>query len=387
MADLEGANLSNANLAGSNLRGTSLRAANLSCSNLKGASASADFRGADLSHSSAAGADFAGASFGGTLLDHIQFGPDHPALHDGTDTIAISPRDFWLNWGRLRAIGEFPVFQVSYAALAVSMITITSIGWLNSTRPIVDVLQYPVELPNRTLLLFASSIFLSVGATLYRMTCPKRVQQFSEVQWVEEHGHARLKYFEESFWRRWQIETALITAVGGALALYLVADRVYVALRDVLNALETPLSLGLSAVAVMAGVVLWRPIWTVGYRNFLRARVWSRGPSRPCQRLRAWFREREYRRRILHRFIVTTSRYRSYVELGLFDELAEDTAVTWDDAAERVGLAWHEFENPLLHGPILDRGRELFVELHQAVERHDREGALASIEGIQDLVR
>ena len=184
-----------------------------------------------------------------------------------------------LNWARLRGIGAFPLFQVSYAALAVSILMITSTGWLNKTR-VITVLEYPIELPDKTMYLFASSILLAVGSTLYRLKCPARVQEFSEVQWVEQHRYPRLQYLAESLSRPWQIETAVITGIGGVGALYLVGDRVYVALRYILAELGIPLWIGLTVLAAMAVTVLWRPIraaarWIRDWHMMRASRSWS----------------------------------------------------------------------------------------------------------------
>ena len=225
-----GADLSEARLERADLRGTHLEGANLSHARLERAVLrEAHLEGANLREASATEAVFDGAFLDRTDLQHIVFGRNHPAMHDGTDSLRLPRRDRWLTWARLRGIGAFPLFQVSYAALAASILTIVGIGWFNDTRPITVLRDDPIQIPERTLVLLASSIFLAVGSTLYRLKCPGRVQEFSEVQWVEQHRYPRLQYLAESLRRPWQIETAIITGIGGVLALYLVGDRVYVA--------------------------------------------------------------------------------------------------------------------------------------------------------------
>ena len=50
---------------------------------------------------------------------------------------------------------------------------------------------------------------------------------FSETEWVEQHGHPRLQYLEQSLRGRWgQVLTAVFTVVGGAIGLALLVDRV-----------------------------------------------------------------------------------------------------------------------------------------------------------------
>ena len=84
--------------------------------------------------------------------------------------------------------------------------------------------------------IFVTSLCLVVGTTLYRLACPHRVQEFSETEWVEQHGRARLQYFAESFRRKWaQWPTLVFTVVGGALGGWLVVERLWRALLYVLR--------------------------------------------------------------------------------------------------------------------------------------------------------
>ena len=211
--DLWGADLTNASLGSAILEGADLRGAVLTNANLT----NARFRDAQISRH--------------TRLGGLQIGAAHRVMLDGSDTIQLPRPDRWLNWGILRTVGALPLFEVSYVALAASLITINSIGYLNRTE-VIQSFEYPIPTPARMTWLFWSSLLLVIGTTIYKLRCPRRVQVFSETEWVEEHGHPRLQYLAESLRRRWaQVLTAVFTAVGGAIGLALLVDRVVATFR------------------------------------------------------------------------------------------------------------------------------------------------------------
>ena len=251
-AILAAANLSKSDFVGADLGGASLTGAHLVGADLCGASLlDADLNGTDLGRASCMGADLSGASLRGATLDQtsldsasvsrttrvrgIVVPEGHDPMSDGSDTITIPGRDRWLNWARLRAIGAFPLFGVSYGAFAVSLIGINLIGWLNQEQP-TTLLSYPIDIPQRMGLILASTLLLMLGTTLYEFFCPRRIKEFSETIWVEEQGHHRLLYIVEKMQNRWlQWPTALATAMGGALAVYLIAERLWMAVGYLFN--------------------------------------------------------------------------------------------------------------------------------------------------------
>ena len=250
-ANLSGANLSEAKLNGAKLNGANLSEANLPQAELDKAELSgANLTKADLFKVNLVEADLRGANLCGTnlndaKLDHskwsgvhlnsntqlemINFSSEHEAMQDGSDTIIFSLwRDEWINWSRLRAIGQFPFFGVSWSAFALSLITINTIDLLNETA-LIEIIDYPIPIPERIGEILWSSIFLVIGSTFYRWKCPQRIQTFSETEWVEKHGHPRQLYIAESLSGKWSIKwlTLISSFVGGGLALWLVVDRLY----------------------------------------------------------------------------------------------------------------------------------------------------------------
>ena len=193
-----------------------------------------DFRGADLSFATFDG-NYENIHLDGkATFETIRLKQIDAARREWDQTIQIPKRDRWLNWGRLRSIGEFPLFGVSWTAFISSVLTVTAIGFVNEHRS-VEVLQYPIPIPARMTLLIVSSLLLVVGSTLYRVMCPKRVQHFSETAWVEEHQYSRLHYLGESLKRRGQWLTATTTVLGGVLALYLTIDRLWAAVKIIVQ--------------------------------------------------------------------------------------------------------------------------------------------------------
>jgi uncharacterized protein YjbI with pentapeptide repeats len=257
-ANLQGASLVDANLAGANLAGADLREASLQGANLReaylaGASlvdvnllgtdltganlAGADLSGADLVSVSLTEAFFSGARIRHTSLRNIQFNTGHPSLNDGSDTVVFHWRDKYLNWAWLRAIGRFPLFGVSWAALAASLVTINTIGFLNHHQWL-QWIKYPIPIPERMMLILFDCLLLVAGTTLYKLACPARIQEFTETRWVEELKHARLHYIAEKLRRPWlQWPTLLLNTVGAGLALFLIGERIWWAFRYIFEEL------------------------------------------------------------------------------------------------------------------------------------------------------
>lgn len=235
-ASIRGARLSGARLEGADLRGSDLRDSSLVNAHLNGARLSwTRLEGVDLRRADLTNADFHEAVMDRTQLDQVVFGPDHQSMHDGSEAIIFPRRDRTLNWGGIRRVGTLPLFEISYVALAASLLAITTVGYVNEAR-LFDV-DYPVPLPARMMWLLLSSLLLVIGTTMYRLACPPRVQEFSETQWVEQHGRPRLQYLAESLKRRWQIPTAVFTGIGGVLGVALLLERIWVAFRYVIQEL------------------------------------------------------------------------------------------------------------------------------------------------------
>ena len=248
-ADLRGARLDRTVLSGvtfvrANLEGAQFIDANLQKAifgraNLSGAELTrADLRGADFREAELAGSTWSGATISRkTRLFRIRFDPSHQAFNDGSDTINIPRRDRILNWSLIRIAGALPLFEVSYIGLTGAILAITGVGYLNSTE-LVQQFVYPVPLPDRLLWLLLSSFLLLLGTSMYRLVCPSRVQEFSETQWVEQHGRPRIQYFAESAKRKWQWSTAFFMFSGGTLGLALLLERVWVAFGYVIFELQ-----------------------------------------------------------------------------------------------------------------------------------------------------
>ena len=244
-------NLSRVNLGGANLSGAKLRRANLLQARLDEADLSgADLTKADFFRVKLIGADFTGANLCGTnlnnaklnhskwsgvrlnsntQLERINFSSEHDAMQDGSDTIIFSWKDKWINWYRLRLIGQFPLFGVSWSALALALIMIHGIDLLNDTK-FVKIIEYPIPIPERIWWVLWSSFLLVIGSTLYKLKCPHRIQTFSETEWVEKHGQPRQLYVAESLSRGQLLKwlTLIFSLVGGLLALVLIGERLCV---------------------------------------------------------------------------------------------------------------------------------------------------------------
>lgn len=237
-ANLQGASLSNAdlsravfeavNLQDANMRGAKLRAAEFPRAKLD----RANLHGADMSFASIKNATIESIKIDRkTILNTLRVVDVTSLFREHQKTYEIPWADRWLNWEMLRSIGQFPLFGVSWTALVVSLVGVTTIGLLNETK-LLDFIDYPIPIPHRMAGIIVSSLLLVVGSTLYASMCPRRIQHFSETAWVEEHDKVRIHYLAASMSRRfWQWATAVTTVVGGAWALWLVAERLAIAFR------------------------------------------------------------------------------------------------------------------------------------------------------------
>lgn len=198
-ADLSSSVLTNAKLGSADLTLASLVDANLVGAALDDARMElAQCHRARMTRCSVVGA-IAMESVAG--LDDARFDRDHEPMEDGSQYLNVNRRNSVMNWAQLRVIGSFPLFSVSWSALLASVLLLNTLGWLNETKFIDDWIVYPVPIPRRMGWLIASSVLLVAGSTSYRIACPRRVQEFSEEQFVEELRQPRLLYLGAS-WNR-----------------------------------------------------------------------------------------------------------------------------------------------------------------------------------------
>lgn len=212
-ADLRSASLQRGQFPGTNFRGANLAESHLANANFT----KADFRGSDLSFADINTANLSHITVGDeTRLSNVRVGTLDPPCREREQTVVLGRRDFISNWSRLRTIGRFPFFTVSWAAFVISLLVVNMIGFLNH-QELLDFIDYPIPIPERMGWIIFSSVLLIAGSTLYHVYCPQRVQHFSETTWVEEHKNSRLHYLGEMLRRRRLQETTAVLFWSGAL--------------------------------------------------------------------------------------------------------------------------------------------------------------------------
>jgi len=245
-SDMTDANLVSASLRGADLESAILERTTLDEADLRDADLmTASLRGASLRETRLDNARIGGVDLSGADIQGVRYTSEHRALDDGSEQLSIRRRDRWLNWSRLRQIGALPLFGLSYGALVVSLVVVSWVGYVNDALPewagwLINMARDTgiagedttyskpphVPIPSRMGLALVSSFLLALGTTVYKLGCPARVQEFSETQWVEQHGRARLLYLAESWRRRWlQWPTAILTGLGGLLAVGVILER------------------------------------------------------------------------------------------------------------------------------------------------------------------
>lgn len=125
MADLRRANLRRANLRGADLCEADLREADLCEADLYGTY----FVFTNLTESHW---DFAKLDVR-TRFYNPQFSSDHPIFNDGTDNLIIPGSLRFLQWSSIRAIGQFPLFGISWIGLITSLWLLNNLGWWNTS--------------------------------------------------------------------------------------------------------------------------------------------------------------------------------------------------------------------------------------------------------------
>lgn len=253
-ADFTGAQLNFANLHKTKIWNGKFNDADLSRAYLTEADfANSDFRNASLPFANFSGAYLESVSFYNAILSGVNFTntilyqvdirksklsgivylSKHEALLDYSDDLIIDSRNKILNWSDLRKIGQLPLFGVSWSSLVISLFIINTIELLNNTK-LVEVLNYPIEIPQRMSLILIDSILLVIGTTLFKLFCPIRIQEFTESRWVEDIGRPRLQYLYSSWQRKLiQIPTLIFSVIGGGLAIYLIMEQLLNAINAI----------------------------------------------------------------------------------------------------------------------------------------------------------
>ncbi len=163
-----------------------------------------------------------------TILDQAVFLEGrYDVTDDNASKIKFKGEDVVINWKRIHFLSTIPLFGVSWAAFVLSVIFVNAIQTLNQTK-FIEVLDYPVPVPERIFLIILSSVFLAIATTIYKIKCPDLVQNFTESQWVYEHKHPRPRYLvnalAEQGWRR---VCFILMILGSLIAGGLILERLY----------------------------------------------------------------------------------------------------------------------------------------------------------------
>jgi len=159
------------------------------------------------------------------------FTKDHDALSDKSDMIRFKKVRSFFNWKTTRSIGKLPIFEFSWVVFLIALFVINTIGMLNETQLITSI-KYDIPIPDQMFWIIISSLCLVIGSSIYKWKCPRRIQEFSETLWVEEHNRPRHFYLSECLKSpNYQIATTVLLLFGGCIGLILVGLRVLDALH------------------------------------------------------------------------------------------------------------------------------------------------------------
>jgi hypothetical protein len=244
-ADLMQTNLQGADLSHANLRRALLHEANLQDANLYRANLQkAYLRRINLSKA--------------ILIDvkgtERAFDLDRARLDEGDaldfDECQRPWPERWLDWEHLRTVGRLPLFGVSYTVLILIPIFFYGLAFYNdkvdSMRHWAEALgttdDHPLRqvgtlilatlhrqpIPSLSFWLLMSTVLLAIGSTIFTLRCPSRIREFSREEWCDRLRRPLLHYWPLSWkYRWWRLPCAICYTLGGALALWVIGNKVW----------------------------------------------------------------------------------------------------------------------------------------------------------------
>lgn len=166
------------------------------------------------------------------------------------ETIKIPPLDRIFSWENLRTIGKLPLFGISYSLLISIPIFYFCIAFYNDKISIIhewaslEMLNQSSifknialivtnnlkiqTLPNNSLVLLISTIFLAIASTFYAFFCPSRIKEFSKEKWRDQLRQSLLFYLPLSWKHRSiRIITSLCYFLGGTGVLFVLSKKIF----------------------------------------------------------------------------------------------------------------------------------------------------------------
>lgn len=167
-----------------------------------------------------------------TKLEYCKFhrnntSETHDIFNDKSDKICfVKPHQRW-NWKLISKIGRLPTLEFSWSVFAIGLFLLSAILFINDSKFIIEGIRYPIPIPDQLIWLTLGSFCVSLGTFFYRAGCPERIQNFTENEWVEEHGHPRVFYREQCVQNiKWLYATTVFLTIGILILSYLIICRI-----------------------------------------------------------------------------------------------------------------------------------------------------------------
>lgn len=159
----------------------------------------------------------------------------HDVLNDKSDKIKFaSPHQFW-NWKLISKIGRVPALEFSWSLFGIGLFILSTLIFLNETQFIQDGIKYPIPIPDQLKLMTLGAFFTSIGTFFFRAGCPDRIQNFTENEWVEGHGHPRVLYREYCVKNTtWLIWTTIFLILGMCVLGWIISCRMFYVISHLL---------------------------------------------------------------------------------------------------------------------------------------------------------
>ncbi len=173
-----------------------------------------------------------------TSFEYCVFSPknatrEHDVLNDKSETVAIkSPYKYW-NWKLISKIGRVPALEFSWTLFGIGLFILSGLIFLNDSQ-FVQTINYPIQIPWQLQLFTLGAFLTSIGTFCFRAGCPDRIQNFTENEWVEGHGHPRIFYREYCVKNiGWLYATTIFLSLGLAILGWLIVQRMYYVLSNI----------------------------------------------------------------------------------------------------------------------------------------------------------
>jgi len=175
-------------------------------------------------------------------LDTVRFSFAQDSLERDFETCERSWSDEWIDWEKIRGIGRFQLFGVSYTLLIYLVTFFYVVGQYNEKIEFVKELAaedavdegmprwaserlkyvsnhlplFSIDISSLAMLL--ATLLLVIASVIYTLFCPEEIKEFTRVQWCYELNRSLMHYWVRAWrYRKLRVTCGLLYLVGGLM--------------------------------------------------------------------------------------------------------------------------------------------------------------------------